>query len=260
MLDPKGIDFVIPLGRGSQFKNCELRYCLRSLERYAKGIRRVVVVGHDPGFLSEHVVHLECPDFQCNKEARIAIKVLWAWENYPLTDEILFGNDDFTFFKPFDAREVKPYQRGTLLEEATRVRDPVPPGLKWKPDPHQLLLQATHDALVEENLPALSYELHCPIRYERRAYFALRNWWERSMKAQHGLGVKSVYGNAVCNSAPGPFLSDLKFARYFGERHANKKLAEHPERWCFSYGDQALYEDFETYLYKHLPEKSRFEI
>lgn len=260
MLDPKGIDFVIPLGRGSQFSNCELRYCLRSLERYAKGVRRVVIVGHDPGFLSDKVTVLPCPDFPISKEARIAVKVQWAFENHNLSDEILFGNDDYFFTQEFDARTVPFFQRGTLLEDATRHKTLLAPGETWRPDPAQILLQATHDALVQAKMPAFSYELHFPIRYQRKIYCEkLNHWWELSGKAQFGIAPKSVYGNYVCRKKPGPFRKDLKLARYFGEADVAKRLAEIPERCCFSYGDQAIYEGFELWLYNRFPEKSQFE-
>lgn len=262
MLDPKGIDYVIPLGPGSQFKNCELRYSLRSLEKYGKGISRVFVVGHDPGFLSSKVIHLKSPVFEVGKEARIAVKIQWAFENSNLSDEILFGNDDYFFTKTFDARTVPFYQRGPLLNSATSVRRPVPPGDTWVPEPHQKLLQATHDALKSANLPAISYELHCPIRYKRSIYCNdLKHWWDLSGKTSMGLGVKSIYGNNLfrVEGQPGPYLHDLKLARYFGEADVAERLGRFQQRFCFSIADQPLYEGFEQWLYDRFPEKSQFE-
>ena len=42
------IDLIIPLGGGSKSKNDELRIFLRSLEKYGRGIRNVIVVASDP--------------------------------------------------------------------------------------------------------------------------------------------------------------------------------------------------------------------
>jgi hypothetical protein len=250
MLDPKGIDFVIPLGRSSQFKNCELRYCLRSLEKHGKGIRRVVIVGDErPDFLSDEAIFLQAPEFPVNKESRIAIKIQWAFENSDLTDEILFGNDDYFFLRDFDARTVPFFQRGPLLD-----MKPVTVG-------NQELVQDTHDALVAANLPTSSYELHYPNRYRRKIYCnKLKDWWTRSIKSRHGLAPKSIYGNFVCRKEPGPFLADLKIARYFGEDDVAKRIAATPDRICLSYGDQALFEGFEKWLYSRFPEKSSFEM
>jgi hypothetical protein len=45
-----------------------------------------------------------------------------------------------------------------------------------------------------------------------------------------------------------------------GEQDVAKRIALTPDRVCLSYGEQALYDDFETWLYKRFPEKSRFEV
>lgn len=256
------IDFVIPLGRGSQFKNCELRYCLRSLEKYGKGIRRVVIVGEtNPGFLSKDVVFLQSPKFPICKEARIATKIQWAWGTGQLTDEILFGNDDYFFLKPFDARTVPYFQRGPLIESATSHRRPVARGEKWEPVPNQKVLQATHDALVAAKLPTMSYELHYPIRYQRDVYCEhLKLFWDAGSKSPHGLAPRSIYGNYLFPpNAPGPFLNDSKIGRFFGEANLETRLARKPDRICLSYGDQALFEGLEKWLYARFPTKSRFE-
>jgi hypothetical protein len=263
MLDPKGIDFVVPLGRGSQFKNCELRYCLRSLEKHAKGIRRVVIIGdEDPGFLSDNVVFLKAPELNFCREARIAVKIQWAFENYGLTDEILFGNDDYFFLRDFDARSVPYYQRGSLLAAATADKRPAGCTEKWRPEPIQMVLHATHEALAAATLPAVNYELHCPIRYKRRIYCSsLKHWWEKASKHRHGFAPRSVYANYIFrNTGPGPLQKDLKLARYFGEQDVAKRIAEVPDRFCLSYGDQALCEDFQVWLHKRFPAKSRFEL
>lgn len=256
MLDPKGIDFVVPLGRGSHFKSDELRYCLRSLTKHAKGIRRVVVIGHDPGFLSKHVLHLKCPEFQMAKEARIATKIEWAFNNADLSDEILFGNDDYFFLKPFDARTVPYFQRGTLLQAATAGKTDA----SWKPSPIQRVVRATNDELVNQGLPTFNYEMHCPIRYRRDIYTQdLKPLWEAGRKSVTGFAPRSVYANYALGITPGPFGKDMKLKRYYGQADLEKKLAAQPDRFCLSYGDQPFYDGFEVWLYNRFPTKCRFE-
>lgn len=259
MLDPKGIDFVIPLGRGSHFKSCELRYCLRSLAKHAKGIRRVVVIGHDPKFLSKHVLLLKCPELPIAKEARIATKIEWAFNNADLSDEILFGNDDYFFLKDFDARTVPYFQRSTLLQAATSRGD-TPPNTPWNPSPIQRVFKATHDVLTEHGLPTINYEMHCPIRYRRSVYCEdLKPLWEAGRKSLTGFAPRSVYANYVLGDEPGPRGRDMKLKRYLGEAAFAKRLADEPDRFCLSYGDQPIYDGFEVWLYNRFPTKCRFE-
>lgn len=243
------LDVVVPLGRGSQLRNCELRYFFRSLEKYARGIRRVVIVGDEaPHFLSGDVVFLQAPELPFCKEARIALKTQWAFENFDLTDEVLFCNDDYLFLKPFDARTVPYFQRGPLLEWVAIQQQKV---LKE-------VLQDTHDALVAKNLPALSYELHCPIRYRRDIYCGkLGDWWTAASKSRLGIGSRSVYGNFI--QEPSPFLKDFKMINYLGEKKLAQWIADVPDRFCMSYSDDAIWTGFQEWLEKHFGSESRFE-
>ena len=253
MFDDKGIDVVIPLGNGSKFRDCELRYCLRSLERHATGIRRVVIIGHRPKWLSHRATHIACPHFDGPKDSRIALKTLWAFERTDISNEVLFANDDYVFLEPFDVRLVPPYQRGPLLTAATPA-----PGVAQ--NKYQKLLQATHELLLLGKLPALDYDIHVPIRYVREKFIGLKPWWDKSKASRTGYVVKSIYGNATRKTVPGPFLPDFKLGLYKSPEEFEALLARFPGRFCISYGDRPLYDNFETWLYNRFPVKSRFEL
>jgi hypothetical protein len=250
-MDKGGIDVVVPLGRGSKFRNCELRYFLRSLERYAKGIRGVVIIGDDPGFLSGNVKHSFTPFFDMNKEARIMHKVLWAFENMSLTDEILFANDDYVFTKPFDAREIKPFHRGSLLERSS-------PKEEGKDrNGYQLALFNTHEALIKAKLPAFDYDCHVPIRFDKKRFMALKPWFKLSATTKPtGLVGKSLYANNVYRPTPGPRIADMKIYSYTDDIAFQAYIQD---RWQFSYSDKALFRGLEKSLFKMFPDRSKFE-
>lgn len=251
MLDPNGIDVVVPLGNGSKFRNCELRYFLRSLEKYAKGVRGVVILGDDPHFLKGGAKRCPTPFTNFNKEARIMHKILWAFENVPLTDKILFANDDYVFNKPFDVREVKSYHRGTLMSWAT------PKEPEAKRNGYQEALYQTHLALTKAKLPAFDYDCHVPIVFDRKRFLSLRPWFDlqRTTKPT-GLVGKSLYGNNINRPVPGPQIKDCKFYTYTDAAWVDSVIED---RWQFSYSDKALYRGFEKYLFKRFPNPSQFE-
>lgn len=68
------MDVLYILGSGSPFNNDELRYSLRSLEKNGVNVSRVIVVGENPGFLSENVEYYHVKEFSGNKEYRIGKK------------------------------------------------------------------------------------------------------------------------------------------------------------------------------------------
>ena len=56
------IDILYIVGTGSHWNNYELRYSLRTLEKYGKNIGRVFVSGANPGFLSDKIIYINIPD------------------------------------------------------------------------------------------------------------------------------------------------------------------------------------------------------
>src|SRR5690554_1121402 len=77
------IDAVYVLKDDTGFLNWELRYSLRSLERYVSGIRNLVFVTNTlPPFIDpEKVVHIEETDRENTKDQSIFRKVLTACQS-----------------------------------------------------------------------------------------------------------------------------------------------------------------------------------
>ena len=104
---------LYPLGDGSEDGDEELRYSLRSLERHAKGVERVVIVGKCPDFIDRgEVLHIEMEE--SSKEFpwwNVMYKIHRAFEE---TGEprFFFMNDDFFLVKDVDAENYPFYYRG----------------------------------------------------------------------------------------------------------------------------------------------------
>jgi hypothetical protein len=242
-----GLDILLPLGTGSAYQNLELRIALRTICQHARGWRRVVIVGTDPGFISSdpRVAVVPCPEAAGNKEYRIAAKIAWAFEHAGLTDYAVLWNDDYVLTKPVDVRRVEFYQRGTLIEASFR----------HGAGRYKRALEATHYALRDENRPALHYDVHLPMIYHRDLFLGLADWWERSRRSGCGLVVKSVYANNVLTE-PGPSAADCKL------RHcADAVQIEHriKGRWLFSYGDAALQSALKGWLLARYGEPCELE-
>lgn len=87
------VDIVYPLSNKSVWKNNELRYSLRSLEKFAVNLGRVFVVGSKPEWLT-NVVHIPMTDsFRRNKDANI-IKKVRAAIAAGCTERFIFASDD----------------------------------------------------------------------------------------------------------------------------------------------------------------------
>ncbi len=254
------VDILIPFGLGSAWQNNELRYCLRSIERFATGYERIFVVGDDPGFLSSvtvpvaslgasetHALHFyPLKDIACNKQGRIAHKIFWAFQHTDISNTAVLFNDDYVLRAPVDLSKLLPYQRGPLRLAAERQQDPE----------YRACLAGTAEALEEAGKFSLHYDIHLPMQLLRHPFVDLKLWWQRSLNDKHGFVVKSTYANNVL-LWPGPTMRDCKFRHTYTVQEIE---AFTQGRFCFSYCDEGLTPTLKQWLTEKFPEKSRFEV
>lgn len=220
------IDILLPLGPGSKFGNIELQHAIRSIEKHAVGWRRVYVVGAVPGWLqeSERIKPVHRKEYRHNKATRISRKVLWSFENLPITDKVAFWNDDYFLLSSIDVRQIPPHYRGTLHRRSAG---------RWAKT-----LQGTADALQSAGLTARNYDIHVPMLLEHDKFCSLGKWWYRSRSAPAmGYVMKSIYGNHFCNAQASP-TRDCKLQSCWTPRMI--EALRQRGRWVISYGDAAL--------------------
>src|ERR1017187_9385955 len=99
------IDIVIPLKSGSDFRNLELKFSLRSIEKYLLNYRNIYVLSSNfPPFLNQDKVFcIKYDDLGNNKEQRIMNKFLFACSIPELSETFIASNDDYFLIKPIDA-------------------------------------------------------------------------------------------------------------------------------------------------------------
>jgi hypothetical protein len=76
IMESKTVDIVYPLAEGlSHFRNQELKYSLRSVEKYVTGFRNIYLIGFKPPFINDKIIHVMQEDhpYHC-KERRIMEK------------------------------------------------------------------------------------------------------------------------------------------------------------------------------------------
>lgn len=247
MSDP--IDILIPLGRGSHDHNQELRFALRSIERFAQNYKRVVVVGDDPRFLKEgpRCALYRCAEASGNKEFRIASKIGWAFLHADLTEDVAFWNDDFVLTKPVDVSAIPRFQKGPLQKSIAAL-----PATTYRRS-----LEDTAKLLARGGWPTNHYDIHCPIIYNRASFLRLANWWKASRASYAGLVVKSIYANVIFPDDPGPTMVDCKLQG--AEKTPSEIQSRISSRWVFSYNTDAFRSGLAGLLQTTFPEHSAFE-
>ena len=114
------MDFLYILGDGSQVKNEELRFSFRTIARFVKDLGRVIVVGEDPGFLSDEVEYYPVAEADGNKEYRIAQKIMYACEEEIVTGDFVFINDDHFYLQTHYRKKLSLLPQRHIIYRSTR--------------------------------------------------------------------------------------------------------------------------------------------
>lgn len=112
-------DIIIPLGNGSEYDNDELRILLRSIERNAKGLKRVIIASqYCPQWVDrEQVTVLEIADaLKHNKDGNLEYKVLQAIQRCDVR-RFTFCADDNVFVMPVTLSAIPKMHTGRGRQE-----------------------------------------------------------------------------------------------------------------------------------------------
>ena len=103
------MDLVYILGKGSRWHNNEIRFSMRSAEKFFK-FRNIVIVGDLPEW-ARNVIHIQVDDVFKNKLQNARTKYLAACNDPRVSKDFILMNDDFFFLKPVE--KILNYSRGT---------------------------------------------------------------------------------------------------------------------------------------------------
>src|SRR5688572_29644823 len=191
-----GIDVVYPLKEfGSRWKDNEIRYSLRSVEKHLHGVRNVYIIGHKPEFL-QNVIHIPAKDADEIPDNNILQKVLVACKTPEISSPFLFMNDDHYLLADFDAETFPSYKFHTLSAYVERRGN----------DGYGRRARNTLKYLKDNGLPDNFFDIHFPILYDKKK---AKEIFSKLPKIPDGYILKSIYANAL--RLPGEEIRDCKF-------------------------------------------------
>lgn len=159
----------------------ELRFSLRSIEKYLQHPFEVVIVGdHLPEWIN-NVTVIEVPDIPGKKQLSIRRKILAALECY---NEILCMSDDIYLTK--EIQEFAYYWFGSLKGYAESGAKPL------------------YNQLKEMGKPVKNFDIHYPIIYKQE-------FKQLSQQFDDSVIIKSMYANYL--NIDGAVHPDFKFAK-----------------------------------------------
>ena len=173
MQDPsRTMDLLYLIGPDSGHENRELRWSLRSVEKYARGLGRVVVAGYPPDWLSEEVARVPARDEPDeSKFVSIWRKLFAALDAGAVSGEFLVSADDHFYSAPADLAATPFFTRGELRRfEDTEARDG---GRAYRRH-----LAATRRVLARAGYGTRDCASHCNFRVRAEDAPDVRRLWE----------------------------------------------------------------------------------
>ena len=237
------VDLIIPLGTGSKSKNDELRLFLRSLEKYGKGVRNVIIVAADPPewLTGVNVIQMDDP-LKHNKDGNIIRKIMAAITSDDITPEFVWSSDDCVLISDFDFESIPPIFNGR--NKADFPAD----GSIW-----QRRVRRTFEFLESRGIQlSHNYESHTPQKFPTRKLIrAMRN-------VDYQTGIGYTINTLFCGllGITGGFDQAI-FKRTCETETAGKdaKLS----RLICGYNDRAFAGGLRSRLFKLFPKKSKYE-
>jgi len=226
---------VYIVGTGSMWGDCEeLRYSLRSLERYAQGIDKVGIVGYCPAWCAPDF-HIAADDIhRDNKEANIIEKMFTALAHPMVGEKVVFWHDDHFLLKTVNYKEWQPDHKGEL----------------WVSEPKQSYSVArnrTAMLLMNRNRGILNYDIHRPFVIDRTIF---RNVMAQIAWRQLKIVAQSVYFN-MAQTRGAKQVEDKKLQHFDKSAIGNS--------YFFSIYDSVLTPTFVQWMRKKYPKPSRYE-
>jgi len=259
------VDIVIPLGNGSKWNNNELKYAIRSIEKFVKNYRNIYIIGKCPDWLTslninskiykdvinskniispynkKFIIHVPFGDTSY-KTDNIRNKILEACRTKEISNNFFFTNDDIFFTKTIDVINYPYYYDKNLIDI---IKDK-------NIDSYLTSLNNTYITLIKQDQPVKHYDIHCPIIYNKDKFKLIIN--SNNWNLRYGFTIKSLYSNTL--KVEGKKINDFKIRKPLNLGEINKQLYG---KSLFSIDDDAINIHLIEKLEKLYPEKSKYE-
>lgn len=177
------MDIVIPLATGIG-ENLELKYALRSIEKYLTGYNRVFIVSDVLPSWAQNVLLIKAQDtHKHNKDANIIDKVRKACTQImDLSDTFLFWSDDQVLLKSCKCSDITPVY-STLTPEFD-------PETTWRKR-----LRNTADLLTRKNKAGTHWDAHVPQPINKKKFIEVTESVDYAQVP--GYAINTLYFNMV---------------------------------------------------------------
>lgn len=211
----------------------ELKYALRSIDKYLTGFTNVVIIGTPPEWYKGEFVQAQ--DYNYRKQFSIYSKLLVACELNNVSERFVMWNDDHYLLKRIDIAQIDNWYDGYLKDTAGKTH-----GVRY--------LETIKNTL--QIIPeTLNYDIHTPCIYDKQIFKKL------FVNKTDEICIKSYYFNHRGGNRSVE-MKDFKVNQLLS-KEAIKELIK--DRLFFSTSTNGMKRPMFELMNELFPEPSRFE-
>lgn len=210
----------------------ELRFALRSIDKYLTGFTNLIIIGTPPHWYSGERVWAK--DYDNKKQFSIYSKLLIACELNNVTDSFVMWNDDHYLLQPFSVNSILAWYDGYLKDTINKNH-----GLRYKET-----IKNTLDILPN----ALNYDIHTPCIYNKNGIKLL------FINKHSDICIKSYYFDHIITRSEE--MKDFKINSLLS-KDAIKELIK--DRLFFSTSTNGMKKPMIEFMNELYPNKSQWE-
>jgi glycosyltransferase involved in cell wall biosynthesis len=235
------IDIVYPLGNGSPNSDNELRYSIRSLEKFGRNYKDIYIIGKFPHWGNQRIKHFGFKETK-TKALNILDKIYFSCNVPEISDTFLYINDDHILLKETDLSKYPYYYNDNDAKSIIESRP----------------ISDNYRKIIEETINNKHYkhyfDIHTPILIHKKQFIEMYNIINFEASSE-GLLVKSMY--CGYNNINGVEKSDIILRQKHECFDLKQKLKD---EHIFSFHDEAVCQDLVDFLHNVLPDKSEYEL
>lgn len=198
----------------SKWRGQEIKFSIRSLEKFGGNYNHIIIIGDKPPFLNDKVIHIQKKDEDgVFKEKRLYEKLLVACKSDQVSDPFIFFNDDFFLSKKIDFSKLRFYYFDNLKNKILK---------RPKEDTYKRALKNTLDALTIKELDSRHFDIHYPMYYNKARFIRIMGKYDWNIRA--GYVIKSLYANTA--KIKGQSKGDYKIYTMHNKNEIRNIIAE----------------------------------
>ena len=233
------MDIVYCVGSPANWGHNELRYSLRSAEKYLK-FDNVFIVGHKPSFLNDRLIHIPIADDQGHKYLNVTKKVKFILDCEDILEDFIYMNDDFFLMRPYDAI---PYLWNGKIKDWVEHY----PAFRGK---YYKNICALHEDFPNGKF----FELHFPIVFNKQKAKAVIEKY----KLEITLMLRSYYGNEYAKELS-PIAESIDYKVSSNSKFKNIEFLPSNPPFISCSNRAAAEITFKKFIQTKFPNRSSFE-